>query len=309
MKHTILNSLLSALVITSTAATAASHNKLVFLNEYDLDGDGDLVLAEFDHARERRFNQTDEDNSGTVDANEYLFEYQNRMDDQLAKDRYGQVKQTIVRFNALDKNQDDRMQWDEYQASGIRSFNRYDVNQDGVINQLDPQPENRWEHARKNQVKTAEQLAQDKRDKLLRAKRLLRMPTTHDRQGFFTKYDLDQNDIITEDEFSQKRRADFDRTDEDNNGWLTEQEYTFEYENRLDQQIARTRKAAIKQTHVRFGILDKDKNGSMTLGEYQLSGHRGFQRWDTNQDGIVNNSDPAPKKRKAKTAKSTDYKS
>lgn len=54
----------------------------------------------------------------------------------------------------------------------------------------------------------------------------------------------------------------------------------------------------------------------MTFEEYQLSGHRSFTRWDTNNDGIVNNVDPAPKKRernkrerntKDVTAKTSNY--
>ena len=102
MKKTQLLAL-SAL-FTSMFASAASHHKLVFINQYDTNQDWQLSINEFDDARKARFNATDENNDGFVDESEYVFEYKNRMDSQLTKDRQGQIKQTIIRFNALDKN-------------------------------------------------------------------------------------------------------------------------------------------------------------------------------------------------------------
>lgn len=292
---------------------AASHRKLVYLNQYDLNDDGDLVELEFNQARRQQFNLTDENDDGVVDEKEYVFEYTNRMDKQLEKDRTGQVKQTVVRFKALDKSENKKMEWQEYQASGSRSFKYYDVNKDGVINDQDPVPV-RKSRKKSEKTKTAQEIADEKQDKVRYAKRLLKMPTTHSREGFFTKYDLDENTIIDKEEFEARRRQDFDRADEDHNGWLSEREYIFEYQNRLDTQIEKARKAAIKQTHVRFGILDDNENDSMTFAEYQVSGKRSFTRWDTNKDGIVNMQDPMPEKRqhadknnnsdKNKTAKS-----
>ncbi|KAA1152152.1 EF-hand domain-containing protein [Pseudoalteromonas fuliginea] len=298
----------TVLALLSTVTNAASHSKSIYINQYDTNNDGNVHLAEFDNARQNNFNNTDENKDGAVSENEYIFEYQDRMDKQLTLDRLVQVKQTTVRFKALDKNENAKMEWQEYQASGVRSFTKYDVNKDGTINDLDPEPKRKTE--KKTVEKTELQLAQEKQNKLNRAKRLLRMPTTHDRKGFFIKYDLNQDNIITQEEFNQRRRQDFDRADEDANNWLTEQEYIFEYENRLDKKIASTRKAALKQTHIRFNVLDKDEDGAMTFAEYQLSGHRSFTRWDTDKDGIVNNLDPAPKKNEYvsnnKTAKSSN---
>ena len=125
--------LVAGFMLPSLAVDAASHRKMVFVNQYDLDGDWQLYLEEFDHARARRFKHTDENNDGVVNESEYVFEYQNRLDNQLNKDRKGQVQQTLVRFNALDKNDNEQMEWQEYEASGLRSFARYDVNKDGNI--------------------------------------------------------------------------------------------------------------------------------------------------------------------------------
>ncbi|MBV1910644.1 MAG: hypothetical protein KUG78_15180 [Kangiellaceae bacterium] len=297
MKKLMLVCIATISFFSVISAEAASHRKQVYLDQYDLDKDGNLIQSEFNQARQHKFDFADENKDGVVTEDEYVFEYTNRMDKQLEKDRKGQVKQTVVRFKSLDKSENKRMEWKEYQASGKRSFKRYDVNEDGVINEQDPQPvKKEWKKSKK--VQTAQEIAGRKQSTLRRAKRILKMPTTHSREGFFTKYDLNENATIDQKEFNARRRQDFDRADEDQNGWLSEQEYIFEYENRLDKQIARTRKAAIKQTHVRFGVLDDNENGKMTFIEFQLSGKRSFTRWDTNKDGMVNMNDPAPEKHK-----------
>jgi Ca2+-binding EF-hand superfamily protein len=284
-------------LLPSLAVNAASHRKMVFVNQYDLDGDWMLFAGEFEHARKRRFNNTDENQDGVVNEAEYVFEYQNKLDTQLKKDRKGQVQQTIVRFNALDKNENDMMEWQEYEASGLRSFTRYDVNKDGNIDTQDLDPVNKWKG--KGTAEMSKQQQEKQRDRqLASAKRSLSMPSTHNKKGMFIKYDNNQDGVITKAEHQLRRRADFDLTDEDNNGWLSQDEYLFEYQNRMDKQIAKTRTAAIKQTYVRFGVLDKDENGQMTIEEYQFSGHRSFNRWDSDKNKIVTMNEALPEPRK-----------
>jgi len=313
MKKTQLLAL-SAL-FTSLFAQAASHHKLVFINQYDANQDWSLSLAEFDKARESRFNITDENNDGFVDESEYVFEYKNRMDNQLTKDRQGQIKQTIIRFNALDKNENARIDLAEYQGSGERTFTYFDTNKDGVINESDPTPKRRAKKANKTLTATQQREAQIKR--LPRAKRVLSMPTTHSFKGLLTKYDANDDKTFTPEEIAIVRQKIWDLADENNDGWISEQEYLYEFEDRMDMQIAKTRKSAVKQTYVRFGILDKDKDGKMTLAEYQASGHRSFNRFDTDNNKTVTLDEAMPKpyskkknKKKAKNqsvASNTNY--
>ncbi|WP_435276858.1 hypothetical protein ACMAZF_08010 [Psychrobium sp. nBUS_13] len=283
---------LSAL-FTSLFTQAASHHKLVFINQYDTNQDWSLSLIEFNKARESRFNVTDENNDGFVDESEYVFEYKNRMDNQLTKDRQGQIKQTIIRFNALDKNENARIDLIEYQGSGERTFTYFDTNNDGVISEGDPAPKRRAKKTTKTLTALEQQEAQIK--KLPRAKRVLNMPTTHSFKGLLTKYDANDDKTITPEEIAIVRQAIWDLADENNDGSISEQEYLYEFEDRMDIQIAKTRKSAVKQTYVRFGILDKDKNGKMTLAEYQASGHRSFNRFDTDNDKLVTLGEAMPK--------------
>lgn len=290
-------------LFTSLFAGAASHHKLVFINQYDTNQDWSLSLAEFDLARESRFNATDENNDGFIDESEYVFEYKNRMDTQLTKDRQGQIKQTIIRFNSLDKNENNRIDPSEYEGSGSWTFKYFDTNKDGVISEADPAPKRRSKKQDKKLTAAEKEQAQIK--KLPRAKRILKMPTTHTFEGLLTKYDANGDKTITPQEIAVVRKQIWDLADENNDGWISEQEYLYEFEDRMDAQIAKTRKSAVKQTYVRFGILDKNKDGKMTLEEYQASGHRSFNRFDTDNNQVVTLGEamPKPYKKSKKEAK------
>lgn len=306
-KFTTSLTIAAVVMLQSVVVNAASHHKTVFIGQYDLDGDWSIPLAEFEHARKRRFKQTDTDNNGIVDENEYVFEYKNRMDKQLKKDRKGQVQQTIVRFDSLDKDDNQQVVWEEYNRSGDWAFKHFDTNKNGQIDPQDKEP--KYDRKQKDESQLTREELQEKRTKELASARvILRMPTTHSKKGMLEKYDLDNDGVIAREEYNQQRRAAFDFTDTDNNGWLSEKEYLFEYENRLDKQIAKTRKKAIKQTYVRFDVLDRSKDKKMTLAEYQMSGYRSFARLDTNSNNVVNFVDPkpAPRKQKAKVKNNKD---
>ncbi|MEP4889113.1 MAG: hypothetical protein ABJV04_03735 [Aliiglaciecola sp.] len=300
----IIIPLVLSLTLFQAVSIAASHQKIVFVNQYDLDGNWKLFKDEFDKTRQLRFEKTDENKDATVSEDEYVFEYQNKLDAQLKEDRKSQIRQTKVRFKALDKNQNDRLEWAEYKASGERNFSHYDTNKDNRIDQHDPDTK-KSRKSKQEGTLTQEEKEQKRESQLRFAQRILKMPTTHNQEGMLVKYDLNQDEVVTQQEHNQQRQATFNLTDENGDGWVSAAEYLFEYQNRLDTQIAKTRTAAIKQTHVRFKVLDKNEDGKMTIAEYQTSGHRIFARWDTNQDDIVSLEEamPEPRKRKVKTNK------
>jgi len=312
MKKTTYLTLLTAVLI-SVGAAAASHNKMVYVDQYDLNDDASVTLAEFDQARRAKFDRIDESNDGIISEREYVFEYKNRLDGQLQTDRVGQVKQTKIRFKSLDKDQNAQMVWQEYDRSGSSHFERFDTNGDNVIDDNDTQATKTWGSNKDKKQQTPQQISAKRAAKLRWAKTALRMPTTHSYKGFMTIYDADSDNRVTLKDYTARRRAAFDVTDSNDDDWISEDEYLFEYENRVDRQVQRTRKNAIKQTYVRFSVLDKDENGQMTFAEFQRSGHRSFKRLDTNNDGAVNSDDPMPKKRKHKKhdkkkhSKKSDY--
>lgn len=306
------------LLIVAAFATAASgpvlaadnqYAQQIYIDKYDQNNDGKVTAAEFQAARRASFDLTDEDRSGDVDESEYVQEYANRLDRKIASERKAHIKQTHIRFNSLDKDENKQIEWTEYQASGEYSFNRYDTNKDDVINDADAAPKNTWEQS-PNGVNGAEdkpdedktkaskqRLSSQEREKIKKknSQRVIYMPTTHNLKGMLDKYDSNEDGVITKEEFTAVRRGDFDKTDDNGDGWLSEDEYVLEYVNRLDSKIETMRKKQLKQAVIRFDVLDKNENKAMTFEEYQISGMKSFARYDGNKDGVVSAADPKPK--------------
>lgn len=267
-------------------ADAASHRKIVYIDQYDQDLDGRVSSAEFELARRARFDITDTNRNGSVDAEEYVFEWEDRLDAQLAVDRKEQVKQTATRFASLDEDGNARITREEFDVSGTRSFSRFDSNQDGVID-TDDTDSMEDEVAASEREMTREQI-------LANQQRMLEMPSTHSKAGTITQYDGDADEAVALAEFKAGRDANWNAMDENGDGGVSEDEYTAEFENRLDAQIAGSRKQSVEQANVRFGVLDADEDKVMTFREYQDSGHRTFARWDTDGDGYVTLEEAEP---------------
>lgn len=293
----MLNKLSVAVVsglFVSVSAIAAPHSASGIILTYDLNGDESLALEEFVDARRARFNATDANKDGVLDESEYVYEWEGKVEKRLAQDRKKSVKQTHIRFHAVDKNDDDFITIDEVNAVGERSFARMDTDSDGFIVLGDPEPKPR----------RASSDNKDEKVELVQ-RPMLRMPTSHDIKGFVTLYDQNGDDKVTQKEFQSVREAQFQRTDENSDGKLTEQEYVLEFEDRLDSQIEKTHNGQIQQTYVRFGVLDTDENKKMTFSEYMVSGFNAFNRYDTNGDGFLTLEDPAPKPRQSEESTTT----
>lgn len=244
-----------------------------FIAQYDDNGDGRVAWSEFDAARRARFNATDANGDGVVDEEEYVEEFKDRSRQAMEQERQAQVQQTRVRFAALDANKDGQVSRAEFDASGARVLADIQalVNSAGV--DAAPGPARRAADAPGDGTR-------------------LGMPSSHSRAGLLELYDADGDGRISQAEFERAREAQFRRTDANGNGVLDQDEYVAEFEDRMDRHIA----AAVaddKQTHVRFGVLDANKDGRMTFEEYQVSGRRTFDRVDRNHDGSVDAADAA----------------
>ncbi|QGP80604.1 hypothetical protein [Sphingobium sp. CAP-1] len=125
----------------------------------------------------------------------------------------------------------------------------------------------------------------------------------HEGSAFIHDYDADHDGQVTRAEFDAGRVARFKATDANHDGWVSEAEYVGEYQARLEQQLAASDRTAekkdeerqrqIRQAHVRFGVLDKDKDQKMTPAEYDVSGARAFAEQDNDKDGIISQADAA----------------
>lgn len=236
----------------------------LFLAQFDADGEGRVSREAFERFRRARFAQTDQDGDGSVDVEEYVEEFADRLDVDLDAARARQIEQTRARFAAIDANGDGFIDADEYTASGERAFTRY-------LSMV---------------RETAERSPRGRRD-------VLRMPTTHSREGMLALYDADGDGRVGREEFDRARMEAFSRTDANGDGRLDLGEYLAEYEDRLDRHIAVRRQSALDQARVRFDALDTDKDGRVSWAEYAASGERMFARADVDGDGVVDAADVA----------------
>ena len=118
----------------------STHTREGMLEIYDADGDGKVSRAEYDHGRDEAFARTDSDKDGRLSGEEYLAEFEDRLDRRIASTRESSAQQSRVRFKSLDTDKDQRVSWDEYAASGKRVFDRVDTNKDGIVDARDPAP-------------------------------------------------------------------------------------------------------------------------------------------------------------------------
>jgi hypothetical protein len=132
-------------------------------------------------------------------------------------------------------------------------------------------------------------------------------------EGFLALYDSNGDGKVSRIEYDQDRAAQFARSDRNHDGELDRAEYAAEYRARIDARAAELDKREDRQAHVRFGVLDTDKDRKMTFVEYQASGKRLFDTADRNRDGVIDAADavaaghararPLP----SRTAASTDF--
>ncbi|KRA41568.1 EF-hand domain-containing protein [Pseudoxanthomonas sp. Root630] len=245
-----------------------------FVAQHDGNADGRLTWQEFDAFRRSRFDATDANGDGTVDVEEYVQEFEDRMREEMEQSRGEQVEQTRRRFAALDADKDGQVSKKEFDASGERVWTE---GQKAMASKGD---------AKADEEKTAEAAARFDR----RPNRLA-LPSSHTAEGFLALYDGNGDGKVERGEFDRARTEQFARTDADRNGRLSQDEYLAEYEDRLDRHIATQTGGSDKQTRVRFGALDTDKDGKMTFAEYQVSGKRTFDAADRNHDGVVDAAD------------------
>lgn len=113
------------------------HSKTNFYEKYDLNKNKSVSEAEHRAGRDLGHAATDFNNDGNVMADEYVAEFEVRLDQQLAKRRDSAIKQAYVRFGVIDTDKDGIITRAEFQAIGEKSFTRRDTNKDGVVDEKD----------------------------------------------------------------------------------------------------------------------------------------------------------------------------
>ncbi|MDR6729754.1 MULTISPECIES: hypothetical protein [Delftia] len=118
----------------------------------------------------------------------------------------------------------------------------------------------------------------------------------HGQSAFMGSYDANRDGVVTRQEYDTVRKQRFLAGDTNGDGWLSEKEYVDEFEARLKQQYAGRQPderyaQSMKQAHVRFGIVDRNRDGKYTVEEDMAIADRSFKEADVNADGVVDKND------------------
>ena len=125
---------------------------------------------------------------------------------------------------------------------------------------------------------------------------------SHARDTFIKEQDTNGDGSVGKEEFKVGREKQFAGIDANHDGELSHDEYVGEFTARLTKRLAASTDTAekkeeervrqLRQADVRFGVLDSNKSGGITLAEFEYSGWRMFVTHDTNNDGAVSAADP-----------------
>lgn len=146
--RSILAAAVLAVSAVATGALAASHARDTFIKEQDQNGDAVVSKEEFVATRLAQFALMDANRNGDLSHDEYVGEYQGRLEKQLSastdaaekkqENRVRQMRQAEVRFGVLDSDKSGAITPAEFAYSGWRMFVTHDSNNDGVVSSADP---------------------------------------------------------------------------------------------------------------------------------------------------------------------------
>lgn len=247
------------------------NNVQAFITQHDDDRDGRITAADFAAFRRARFDATDRNHDGSVDEDEYVAEFRQRRQQALEQERSAQAAHGRQRFAALDADGDGQVSRAEFDAAGAQD----------------------WARGQAALTAAAKAPPGDRTLGFDRDGDRPGMPDSQSAEGFLALYDENGDGKVGRKEYAGPRAAQFASADGDRNAALSPDEYRVEFEDRLNRRLTALEQADDRQVHVRFKVLDIDKDQRMTFAEYQASGLRTFARVDRNHDGVVDASDAA----------------
>lgn len=247
-----------------------TQNVMAFVKAYDANNDNILTQKEHDDFRRERFHETDTNKNGSIDLLEYVRELNDRIDARVQEEMVEVDKMTDVRFKALAGKDATHITRERFDQSGNAAFAAF---------------------------------AEGKLPQELEANSanadILNLPTNHSSKGMLALYDRNSDGELPREEFDAVREEQFKRTDSNTDGRLSRDEYAAEFHFRIDNRVHDIKVRQLRQSRVRFGLLDTNKDDRLDLTEYLTSSARAFAQLDRNGDGQLDAADaalPAPKR-------------
>lgn len=264
-KIATVTALFASALTATTSLQAASHFMKGMINNYDLNQDGQVTTEEYAKVRVARFATTDSDGNGTISPAEYLAEFEVRLESMLKASEIRKTDKAFDAYRGMDSNLDHVVTHAEYVNAAEKAFAKHDKNEDGLLTKADS-----------------------------KSRRFSR--------NVMQKYDTNGDNEVTYEEFAAEKEKSFALADTSKNKALSRIEYVLASEKDAIEATKSSRDGQIKQTDIRFDSVDTNDDKIMTWEEYEASGIRMFDHLDTNKDGVLDDTDPAPKRDGGTTA-------
>ena len=177
-----------------------------------------------------------------VDVEQFVQYEQDRLVTLLKQRREMSLKQAHVRFNILDNNKDQKMTLSEFQESGIKTFESFDKNKDGILDQQDIQLAGNFSETHDG----------------FRIKLPISMPMPSNVTEFIQQYGQGKDYVTLGDYFSARDKQYFS-TDTNADRVVTEQEYVNEFTQRFDQNSASGKEKMKALSIAQFDLIAQGK--------------------------------------------------
>ena len=289
-RHSIMLMLLAMTSATQAASVfslpieeSAEEGKLRFIQTY-ADSASQLAYGQYQHALKPQVAELFGKHK-KLSREQFLQAQHTWVNQQFAQEREGHIKQTNIRFASIDFDKNGSIDLREFQQTGLKSFDRYDTDKNGIINQQDRGEDEQAMQALRRADNTPNQR---------RLKGLLAMPTTHSITGFVQLYQTNGS-TLSQAQYLSHREQQFAQTDRNTDGVLSAAEYEAEFMQRVEQTAQKVQPQLTAHFEQVFGQADQNADGQLTLKEFEQFKRQQFQYWDTNQDSVIDDKDSEPK--------------
>ncbi|MBF7684785.1 hypothetical protein I2F17_02905 [Acinetobacter sp. B10A] len=204
-----------------------------------------------------------------VDQQQFVAFEEKQLNEMIQSHKEASVKQAHVRFGVINKNKDDKISLKEFQDLGIRSFESFDKNADGMVNAVD-------------------ETLDTKKDRLhggAMFKMAVSIPVATDVNSFIAQHGQGK-DYVTLAQFLMEREKQFVDTDTNHDWSLSEEEYVNEFTQRYDQNAAQAKAGLQAFYNERFLAIAQGKL-KVSKKDVKHFATTMFKYWDKNNNGKI----------------------
>lgn len=203
-----------------------------------------------------------------VTQSQFIAYEQAKLDQQIATHREMSMKQAHVRFGVL-SNKADFLSLKQFQESGIKTFNNFDKNQNGYVDQQDVQANAQVDAAHAGPA----------------YKSVISMPMPITVYDFIAEYGQGKQ-YVTLADYLTAREKQFNQMDPNQDHRVSEKEYVTEFEQRYEANVTQTKAAQLAFAQQRFAQIAGNK-ATMNMKDVEKFADRLFKHWDPKNTGLM----------------------